>query len=210
MNEPNVVAGWVDLCLTFGDAGLPVPPIPKSHRGQLERRGEWFWSTRMDINPAAMYLFEYADEVRKHEPKDYSAVSHAGHGINSYSINVAIVKRPIAVMFQHSWGGAYASRRLSDVGIAACFSEMRALINVVPDNADQRSLAHLIEWSNFRGVATYWAKGKNGRWVLGDDDSRRPQVNFEAAGRRLADEGGETCEVACRLFLKNLSVTAGD
>ena len=38
---------------------------------------------------------------------DYVAVSHAGHGINSYGLNYHLVFGWIAVFVQVGWGGAY-------------------------------------------------------------------------------------------------------
>jgi hypothetical protein len=51
---------------------------------------------------------------------DYTAVSHSGHGINSYSINVSIVKAPLAVLFQLSWGGVYGYPVMEYGSIATC------------------------------------------------------------------------------------------
>jgi hypothetical protein len=59
----KLAKGWVDLCVTFGDEGLSVPPIPKDHRERLIACGKWFWSTRPDIDTLTMYRFLYAKEI---------------------------------------------------------------------------------------------------------------------------------------------------
>jgi hypothetical protein len=201
--------GWVDLCLTFGNAGLSVPPIPKDHRERLIAHGEWFWSTRAGINSFEMYRFSYAKEILDGPVDDYSAVSHSGHGVNSYSINVSIVKAPLAVIFQHSWGGIYSNPVMEFAKIATCFAEMQLLFKSALRSGDESPLAHLIAWSGFRNVAEYWAKDGNGEWASGDDRPRRPLVRFDSDKRRAIDIDPDTIDAACRRFVECLTVVPG-
>jgi hypothetical protein len=193
--------GWVDLCMTFGESGLSVPPIPKDHRDRLVAQGEWFWSTRADINAMNMYRFRYANEIVTGPVDEYSAVSHSGHGVTSYGINVSIVKGPLAVVFQHSWGGVYNRRVMEFARLAACFFEMRLLFDSALHNCDDTTLAHLVTWSGFRGVAEYWAKNEIGTWAKADARPRQPIVRFDADERRAIDIEREGVEAACRRFL---------
>jgi hypothetical protein len=193
--------GWVDLCMTFGDAGLSVPPIPKSHQERLIAQGKWFWSTRADINSFDMYRFRYAKEILTGPVDEYSAVSHSGHGVNSYSINVSIVQGPLAVVFQHSWGGVYNRPVMEFARLAACFLEMRLLFDSALQNCDDNDLEHLVTWSGFRNVAEYWAKNEIGNWAKADARPRRPMVRFDADERRAIDIDPESVEAACRRFL---------
>jgi hypothetical protein len=189
--------------MTFGESGLSVPPIPKSHQERLITQGKWFWSTRPDITAMNMYRFRYAKEIVSGPVDDYSAVSHSGHGVNSYSINVSIVKGPLAVVFQHPWGGVYARPVMEFARIAACFFEMRLLFDSTLANCDDTTLAHLVTWSSFRGVAQYWAKNELGTWARAD--ARPPMVRFDADERRAADIEREGAETACRRFLRYMS-----
>jgi len=97
-----------------------VPPVPEPLRPALRAPRPWCWTTR-DIDPMRMYDFDpaFVTGVLAGGP-DYVAVSHAGHGINSYAINYHVVHGPLAVVMQVGWGGAYtddaaAARRLGEV-----------------------------------------------------------------------------------------------
>jgi hypothetical protein len=197
-------SGWSDLCMTFGESGLSVPPIPKDHRDRLVAQGEWFWSTRADINSFAMYRFFYAKEILTGPVDEYSAVSHSGHGVNSYSINVSIVKGPVAVLFQDSWGGVYSRPVMEFARLAACFAEMRLLFKSALKNCDDKGVAHLVTWSGFRNVAEYWAKNEIGNWAMAD--ARPPMVRFDADERRAIDIEPESVEASCRRFLGYMTV----
>ncbi len=199
-------SGWIDLCMTFGDVGLSVPPIPKDHRDRLTAQGDWFWSTRRDINAFEMYRFHYANEILAGPVDDYSAVSHSGHGVNSYSINVSIVKGPLAVVFQHGWGGVYDRPVMEFARLAASFAEMRFLFDSALHNCEDTTVAHLVTWSGFRGVAEYWAKNEIGTWAKADARARHPMVRFDADERRAVDIGRESVEAACRRFLGYMTV----
>jgi len=115
--------GWVDLCLTFADAGLSVPPVPEGHRKLLIKQHDWFWSSRPDVDSFQMYRFEYVKELLTGSVDDYSAISHQGHGVNSYGLNVSIVQGRLAIIFQHGWGGVYSNPMKDLTAITACFSK---------------------------------------------------------------------------------------
>ncbi len=112
---------WDELVATFTSSGLPVPPVPESLRPALRAPSPWCWTTR-DIDPFQMYMFapEYLADVVAGRVPDYVAVSHAGHGTNSYAINYHLVHGPLAVIMQIGWGGVYtdnaaAAARLGDL-----------------------------------------------------------------------------------------------
>lgn len=205
---------WVDLCLTFANAGLSAPPIPMDHRDLLVKQHEWFWSTRPDVEPFKMYFFEYVEELLTGHVNNYSAISHIGHGINSYGLNVSIVKAPIAVIFQHLWGGVYSTTTRNVADIAACFFEMRALLNTAardigeqPYDSEVGGVTHLLAWSGFRNQAAYYAKDKNGHWVKRNRKARRPFVRDDAEERDAFDQASDDdLRKACRRFLNNLTV----
>jgi hypothetical protein len=207
-NSQQAVPGWIDLCLSFGNECLAVPPIPAGHRERIAKQSDWFWSTRSDVTASNMYLFQYVDEILAGPVVEYSAVSQSGHGVNSYGLNVSIVKGPLAVVFQHSWGGAYNSPAMEACELSFCFYQMHLLLNSSPQNVDGHGLAHLIAWSDFRNVAKYWIKDGNGEWVRADNQLRRPRVRLNADKRRAIDIDRDGIDAACRRFLKNLTETA--
>jgi hypothetical protein len=113
---PDMKASWAALTEKFAGAGLPLPPVPMRLQDALRTQSDWCWST-MPIDPMAMYMFA-ADPVfilgvLRDQVEDYVAISHAGHGINSYAINYHLVHGDLAVpstqgkrfgdLFQCSW-----------------------------------------------------------------------------------------------------------
>ncbi|MFD1047412.1 hypothetical protein ACFQ1S_18620, partial [Kibdelosporangium lantanae] len=94
----------------FGDAGLHAPPVPEVLRSGVREIRKWAFGTR-DVVPNSMYLFKhYILEVLTGPVEDYVAVSHAGHGVNSYAVNYQLVHGPVAVFAQEGWGGIYYDR----------------------------------------------------------------------------------------------------
>lgn len=142
--------GWGDLLLQFGDAILPAPPIPLRLRSELKRRGPWCWST-VPVDRMAMYLLEPAVSKR-HISAEYAAVSHAGHGLNSYGLNVYVVTESLAAFIQLSWGGVYSDRQESHARIARAFLLLSELLEGA-ENTDPKTRPALV-YSDFRGVAS--------------------------------------------------------
>jgi hypothetical protein len=55
-----------------------------------------------------MYMFRmYPIEFLTVAGCDYAAVSHAGHGVNSYALNYHVVRAGLGVFIQVAWGGVY-------------------------------------------------------------------------------------------------------
>jgi hypothetical protein len=152
-------AGYEDMDATLHDAQLPHPPIPAAFKAELVRRGPWVWATR-PIVPERMYLFrEYVDEASVGIVDDYLAVSHAGHGVNSYGLNYHLVYGPVALFTQNGWGGAYmdpAERRARVAATFACAAQLVAVVEARWDFESPRSAQRLIvTYSDFRSVV-WW------------------------------------------------------
>jgi hypothetical protein len=89
--------------------GLGFPPVPDELIVRFQEFGPWRWGTRK-LNAGQMYSFvHFADGAgqRVSVPRNYVALSQGGHGINSYALTYHLVYRPIAIIFQIGWGGAY-------------------------------------------------------------------------------------------------------
>lgn len=147
--------GYRDMLYAFADAGLVAPPVPEALRPQLRRLGPWLWATR-DIDPFAMYMFdEYIEEAIAAATADYVAISHAGHGINSYGLNYHLVCGAVALFTQDGWGGGYMNPVLSRADIATTFSRVYELLRSLPeDPLTQEPPRVLLAWSGFRMVCS--------------------------------------------------------
>lgn len=150
--------------------GLPTPRIPvvlrealmKDTWSGLEVQRDWSWSTRHGVKPQAMYMFrEYVQEVVDGPVEDYVAVSHHGHGLNSYGLNMNLVYGPLALFVQHSWGGVYTNPASSRSAIRRTYNLLNTLIDFVDMNPEhillpppgaRRIVAQL---SSFRGCCNY-------------------------------------------------------
>jgi hypothetical protein len=147
--DPINGSGYRDLCDRCRESGLSVPPIPESLRPSLARRGEWCWATR-DVDPMAMYFFrQYVAEVVAQPVEDYVAVSHAGHGVNSYSLNYHLVLGPLAVFAQDSWGGVYTNPEQAAGEIRHTHELIQLLLDALPPGSRQPPRLVLL-WSSFR------------------------------------------------------------
>jgi hypothetical protein len=79
-------------------------------------------------------------------------ISHAGHGINSYSINVHVVTESAIVFTQAGWGGIYmdpdrANCEVNDMIVSV--AEFLDFSQRIPLAANERNVMLM---SNFRGV----------------------------------------------------------
>lgn len=91
--------------------------------------------------------------IRRRTATAYAAVSHAGHGVNSYGLNVYIVTDDIAVFVQHGWGGVYADPAKEHAEIARTYLLLRELLLAKKIPADRRAV---LMYSDFRQVACFF------------------------------------------------------
>jgi len=99
-----------------------------------------------------MYVLEPAIAAR-HTGTAYAAVSHAGHGINSYGLNVYIVTQHIAIFVQHGWGGVYNDPAENHATIARTYILLRELLSATKTPAKTRAV---LMYSDFRQVAYFF------------------------------------------------------
>ena len=176
--------GWVDLAATFAEAVLVVPPVPPRLRQGLLRVGEWCWSTRADIDPLAMYVFErYVTEAIDEPVGDYAAVSHAGHGSNSYGLNFDLVHEGVGVFVQHGWGGVYMNPVETRTDIAYSYAVLDQLLKRIKPAPTSARLNHILCYSDFRGACSFRRRPDN---AAGARDEGLATAPWEA--REFADE----------------------
>jgi hypothetical protein len=147
----------------LADAGLVLPPIPEQFRTTFRKFGDWSWGTR-ELDRLEMYMFRHFANDRETEtrviPPDYMALSHGGHGSNSYFLTYHLVYRPIAIFFQIGWGGVY----MDDAVQARIFNRHCALATQLVELAatclgsgGNHTKVGLVECSPARSIANFTA-----------------------------------------------------
>jgi len=147
------VNGWDSLVGDFADSGLNATPLRPWSKG-IRKLEPWQWGTRK-FDAMEHYLFrEDFIESLLSEPAltPRFMISHAGHGINSYSINVHIVTESAIVFTQAGWGGAFSSESRDAEEVNAMMESVAAFLEHserIPPAPEER---HVLIMSNFRGV----------------------------------------------------------
>jgi hypothetical protein len=145
--------GWKSLYRDFYDSFLDASPLEPWVAG-VRKIGPWQWGTRK-FDAMEHYLF-YPDFIesllRESALTPRFMVSHAGHGMNSYSINVHIVTESAIVFTQAAWGGAFSSASRDAEEVNAMMESVAAFLEHserIPPAPRER---HVLIMSNFRGV----------------------------------------------------------
>jgi len=113
------------------EAGWRPCPIPPELAPDVRDRGEWWFGTNRHPNPAGMYLFDPVLKLMTQSTTDRFAVSHGGHGVNSYALTYLLMWGPLAVATQHGWGGVYMDDRLQASLIDSAFASVGQLVDAV-------------------------------------------------------------------------------
>src|SRR5262245_3793901 len=167
---------WADLTTRFTKAGLALPPIPQPLLGRLRRQSDWCWSTR-PIDGFDMYMFFQIDhdgrrfliDVLCDRVEDYAAVSHAGHGLNSYAINFHLVYGPLAVLMQVGWGRGYRDYEHAALEPAGYWSQIAEMLDTPPGPRSESQQRLTVVYSDFR---PFWGCGWTTRLSNKDYDLR--------------------------------------
>jgi len=193
----NRHAGIADLLATLSAAGIAVPP--RQPRPVVHTYGAWSWGNRY-LPPFQMYMFDVGLVARQLTAHGgFFALSHAGHGINSYGLNLVTAKGHIAAFVQHGYGGAYSNPVHDLIDINATYSRLHLLLRAFKaDRPDMPRL--LVTYSSFRGGAE-----------LIDLEHLRCGANLEDATEPFDGESELFEAVVGRLALRNLDFgTAGN
>ena len=87
--------------------GLSPISVPVHMRRHLRKFDTFFWATHDHPLPSSDYFLDFGDVCDVTPVPDQFAVTHAGYGANSYSLNLRITAGPVAFVAQIGWGGAY-------------------------------------------------------------------------------------------------------
>jgi hypothetical protein len=96
-----------DFIVTLANAGIACPPTGVQAL-EIRAFGPWHWGTA-ELDAFGLYMFD-VETVTRHLIDDgpVFAPCHAGHGINSYGLNLVTCAGPVAVFVQHHYIGVYA------------------------------------------------------------------------------------------------------
>jgi hypothetical protein len=148
-----------------------------------------------------MYMFRPlpVNEILTVPMADHVAISHAGHGVNSYTINYSLVYRDLAIFFQVPWGGVYNDNDAAAARLAAMFVVCGKLIEL----AEQRPHGGESAWRLIcmdSSIRRYSACG----WV----HVPRPDLAREDGfPREFAVEPNTSLDVAERLYRVGVPVS---
>lgn len=150
-------AQWLDkgkgseLLGTLGIAGIAVPPLGPRDFTDLHAYGRWSWGSRY-VSGLDLYLFNI-DVIAQTLIDDgpFFALSHGGHGLNSYGLSLVTTAGPVAAFVQHGYGGAFMDPVTSLISINTTYSRLRGLLAGIHE-APGTTTRWLLALSTFRGA----------------------------------------------------------
>lgn len=150
-NDWDGIAQDQDMIALLTAAGLSRPPVGASLADGLRTFGPWHWGTRY-VDPMQLYLF-YPEVIAKDivENGHFVAMSHAGHGMNSYGLNLVTGQGPLAVYVQHGYGGAMMQPISAQMDINATYARIATLFDATRSRRDEKC-RWLLYLSDFRGA----------------------------------------------------------
>lgn len=140
------------ITTTLAEVGLLQPPLGADETEGVRTYGPWWWGTRRIDPMRTLYMFdvdEIVTEIIERGP--FFAMSHAGHGLNSYGLNLVTTGGPFAVFFQHGFGGVYMSPLRTRLAINEAYSYLHVLLDAEPVEGATNP-RWLLAYSEFRGV----------------------------------------------------------
>ena len=154
-----------------GEHSLEYPPLTVEFEEEITEFGLWHWATQPFPNAWQDYLHNESVEYLKGPVPDQYSLNHAGHGVNSYSLNFRHVFGNIAIFAQCGFGGAYMDEKVQEsnwdnlqLRITSILIENMS-INVSELN-QVRQRKFLIIYSDFRiGKNPELWQNNEGTWV---------------------------------------------
>jgi len=177
MNASTAAAAW-DMVKTLTHAGLVVPPLGATGPDEICKLGPWHWGTRNLDRFRDLYLFDVqsvAQDIVEHGP--LFAVSHGGHGINSYALSVVTTAPScdVAYFTQHGIFGGYSD-----------FHQDRAFTNATSlevaeawARLEEEPKIERVRWLAYRSSLRFHLGG------IVDLDALRAGADFDSANERL-------------------------
>lgn len=140
-----------DLVATLSSASLAIPPMLGLEK-EIRAQGRWQWGTQ-PCDRKSLYMYEVNGVLALlFENHELFMLSHGGHGVNSYGLNLVLSKGPLAGYVQHSYGGIYADPTRDKEQIATTYTRLRALWDNLADTPGPP--CWLLLHSSFRRINT--------------------------------------------------------
>jgi len=133
-------------------AGIAAPHLGSRQIDELRTFGPWHWGTRY-IDPRDLYSFNVdlvASVIAKRG--HLFAMSHAGHGWNSYGLNLVTGQGPIAVFVQHGYGGSFMRPISAQMDINSSYARIATLFDATRARHNEPP-RWLLYRSDFRGAS---------------------------------------------------------
>lgn len=140
----------MDFLQTLASASILAPPTGVAELSEVESFGRWSWGTRQ-LDEEGLYMFaaeSVARELLDNGP--LFALCHAGHGMNSYGLNLVTARGPIGAFVQHGWGGVYTDALQAVFRVNQTYARLHQLFDRIAD--PKADLRWLLLYSEFRGV----------------------------------------------------------
>lgn len=141
--------GYENLAEMMARIGLVVPPTGSVDPRDIREYGPWCWCSHF-VPPQVLYMYEVdfiANQLCENGP--FFALAHAGHGWNSYGLNLVTSAGPIAAYVQHGWDGMFMDPVRSRIAINITYSRLHVLMRTAAD-LPMDDVRWLLTLSDFR------------------------------------------------------------
>ena len=152
----------------FDEHAFEIPATVQIFEEQATEFGDWHWATQPFPTRWQDYsMLETVEYLKGPIPDQYS-LNHAGHGVNSYSLNFRFALGDLAIFAQTGWGGAYMNSDEQTRTWEELEIQLSAIMLNTPVAGFDSSYIrkYLIVYSNFRinGAVEFW-QYVEGQWT---------------------------------------------
>ena len=152
----------------FNQHGLDIPVTVPIFEDEATEFGEWHWATQPFPTRWQDYLMIETVEYLKGPIPDQYSINHAGHGVNSYSLNFRYALGDLAIFAQLGWGGVYMDSGAQESAWDELQSSLSSIMISVPTDGFDSSYIrkYLIVFSEFRigSKIQFWVRSCD-EWV---------------------------------------------
>lgn len=135
----------------LNESGIAVPPLGAFRLADVRIQRSWAWGTD-DFVPREHYMFRVDPVAHRFAAGDrLFALSHNGHGANSYGLTLVTSAGPVAAFIQHHYGGAYSNPLRALTAINSTYSKLHVLFGGLSEIQFEQPRWMLVH-SDFRGV----------------------------------------------------------